>query len=543
MQKTIENLVVSVLGELGLEPVDFVVEHPTDHSHGDYSSNIAMVLAKKVGKNPRELAEEIKSHLDSKKNGEIEKIEVAGAGFINFYLTKEFFNKSIGEIINEGEGFGKTKVFSNKKFFVEHTQPNPFKEFHIGHLMNNAIGESVSRIVRASGGEVKTATYHGDKGLHVAKAVWAMRKGIDLRLAYAAGTKAFDEDEEIKKEIIDINKKIYDKSDEEINSLYEKGREESFKYFESLYEKLDSKFDYHFYESESGEIGKEIVKENIGKVFEESEGAVVFKGENYGLHTRVFLNSENLPTYEAKEVGLAKIKKEAFPYDQSVTITASEQDAFFDVVEVAIGKVFPELEGKLKHLSHGMLRLPSGKMSSRTGDVITAEWLIEEVKRSIEEKGQKATDEIAIGAIKYMILRQSIGNNIVFDFETSLDIEGDSGPYLQYAHARTSSILEKAIQSGAEYNTDILEGRKTHEVEKLLYRFPEVVERAGLEYAPHYITSYLTELAGSYNNFYANERVISEDKESPYRLAITKAFNIVMGNGLNLLGIAAPEKM
>jgi arginyl-tRNA synthetase len=543
MQKTIENLVVSVLGEIGLEPVSFVVEHPTDLSHGDYSTNIAMVLAKKVGKSPRELAEEIKKHLESKKNGEIEKIEVAGAGFINFYLTKEFFNKKIGEIINKGESFGKTETFKNKKFFIEHTQPNPFKEFHIGHLMNNAIGESVSRIVRANGGEVKTATYHGDKGLHVAKAVWAMKKGTDLMHSYAEGNKAYDENEEAKKEIIEINKKIYNRTDEEINALYEKGRKESFDYFESLYKRLNSNFDYHFFESESGEIGKEIVKENIGKVFEESDGAVVFKGENFGLHTRVFLSSEGLPTYEAKEVGLAKVKKEAFSYDQSVTITASEQDAFFYVVEVAIGEVFPELKNKLKHLSHGMLRLPSGKMSSRTGDVITAEWLIDEVKKSIEEKDQKATDDIAISAIKYMILRQSIGNNIVFDFETSLDTEGDSGPYLQYAHARTSSILQKAREAGIQYSTEIQEERSTHEVEKLLYRFPEVVERAGLEYAPHYITSYLTELSGSYNNFYANERVISEDGESPYRLAITEAFNTVMKNGLNLLGIAAPEKM
>lgn len=545
MKEVIENLILEALGEMGLEPTEFVVEHPNDLAFGDYSANVALVLSKKLGKNPKDLAEEIAGTLRQAQGDFIHEIKVAGAGFINFYLSDKFFQNKVGEILADEEGFGRSSLWKGKKFFIEHTQPNPFKEFHIGHLMNNAIGESFSRIARANGAEVKTASYHGDKGLHVAKAVWAIKQGIDLRSAYAYGTKAFDEDEEAKKEILEINKKVYDKSDEEINALYEKGRKSSFDYFESIYKKLDSKFDYHFYESESGEIGQEIVKDNVGRVFEVSDGAVVFKGEDFGLHTRVFLNSEGLPTYEAKEVGLAEIKKEKFPYDQSITITAHEQDAFFDVVEVAIGEVFPELKGKLLHLSHGILRLPSGKMSSRTGDVITAEWLIDEVKKSITENGNNATDDIAVASIKYMILRQAIGGDIIFDFEKSISVEGDSGPYLQYAYARTSSLLEKASQEGLIHTADVglTFTRKTHEVEKLLYRFPEVVERAGVEYAPHYITTYLTELAGSYNNFYSQERVISDEPESAYRLAITKAFNIVMKNGLNLLGIPAPERM
>ncbi|MFZ2484887.1 MAG: DALR anticodon-binding domain-containing protein, partial [Minisyncoccia bacterium] len=218
----------------------------------------------------------------------------------------------------------------------------------------------------------------------------------------------------------------------------------------------------------------------------------------------------------------------------SITVTANEQDAFFKVVEVAIGEVFLELKGKLTHLSHGMLRLPTGKMSSRTGDVITAEELIESVKEKV--KGDEA---VAVGAIKYMILRQAIGNDIIFDIEKSVSTEGDSGVYLQYAYARTNSLLEKA-----EQKPDTKAPREnTHEVEKLLYRFPEIVERAGKEYAPNYITTYLTELASSFNNFYAHEQIIGDSPESSYRLAITKAFNIVMRNGLTILGIPAPEKM
>ena len=548
VKNTIENLIKEALIKVGAPAVDFTVEHPDNLSYGDYSTNVALRVMGPIYhgkrdtpyekgvsmtmwqagvnefKNPFDLAQKLAEVLGSIEG--VEKIEAVKPGFINFYLTKEFFKKSLGEIIEAENDFGQNTALKGKKFFIEHTQPNPFKKFHIGHLMNNAIGESLVRVIKANGAEVKTATYHGDKGMHVAKALW---KGD-----YAVGAKAFEEDETAKAEIKEINKKIYDQSDAELNKKYEEGRKKSLEDFEKMYARLGSSFDFHFYESEVADEGKRLVQENIGKVFEESDGAVVFKGEAFGLHTRVFLSSEGLPTYEAKELGLAELKKEKFAYDESVTITASEQDAFFKVVEVAIGQVFPELKGKLKHFSHGMLRLPTGKMSSRTGDVITAEDLIESVKEKV-----KNDEAVAIGAIKYMILRQSIGNDIVFDIDKSVSTEGDSGVYLQYAYARTNSLLEKAGVKGDASG----ERKETHEVEKLLYRFPEIVERAGMDYSPNTVVTYLTELAGSFNNFYAHEQVISDDAESSYRIAIVEAFRIVMRNGLNILGIPAPEKM
>src|SRR3989344_3848975 len=538
MKEKLKHLIQEVLRSLGLREGDFVVEHPIDLKMGDYSTNVAI----KYGH-----GDEIVKALRQAQGDFIDEIKLAGPGFINFYLSKAFFKRSLEEIISKGNEFGKNENLKGKKIFIEHTQPNIFKEFHIGHLMNNAIGESVARIVKASGAEVKTASYHGDVGLHVAKAVWGIMKGE--KDSYIAGAKAYKGSEEAKKEIQEINKKIYERSDEKINHIYDSGRKESLKRFESIYQKLNTHFDYSFFESESGELGKELVLEFLKKdIFEKSEGAVVFKGEKFGLHTRVFLNSEGLPTYEAKEVGLAKIKKETYPFDQSITITANEQDAFFNVIEVATGEVFPELKSKLRHLSHGMLRLPTGKMSSRTGNVITAEQLIEEVKNKV-----KGDEKVAIGAIKYMILRQAVGNDIIFDIEKSVSTEGDSGVYLQYAYARTNSLLEKAKSLAGKGQTLNMNSkgltlgsetlRNTHEVERLLYRFPEVVERAGREYTPHYITTYLTELAGSFNNFYAHEQIIDDSPESPYRLAITKAFNIVMKNGLTILGIPTPERI
>ena len=521
----IRKLIQKALDSLGLEAGDFIVEHPTDLRMGDYSTNVAIKYGHK---------EEIVRYIEQNKPEGIEKVYLAGLGFINFYLTKEFFKESLREIIERGNEFGKNENLKGKKFFVEHTQPNPFKKFHIGHLMNNAIGESIARVVKVSGAEVKTASYHGDVGMHVAKALW---KGD-----YVLGSRAFEQDQLAKTEIQEINRKVYDRSDPEINSRYDEGKKKSIEEFEKIYKRLGTRFDFNFFESETAEAGKKIVLENIGKVFEKSEGATVFKGEKYGLHTRVFINSEGLPTYEAKEVGLAKVKKDKYPSDQYITITGNEQDAFFNVVEVATGEVFPELKGKLKHLSHGTLRLPTGKMSSRTGDVITAKALIEEVKKKV--KGDEAA---AIGAIKYMILRQVIGNDIIFDLEKSVSTEGDSGVYLQYAYARTNSLLEKASKQEKNINVKHrvfnMFNRETHEIERLLYRFPEIVERAGHEYAPHYITTYLTQLAGSFNNFYAHEQIIGDSPESAYRLAIVKSFNIVMKNGLTILGIPTPERM
>jgi arginyl-tRNA synthetase len=520
---------------------NFVLAHPKDIKNGDYyffSSS----------KNPEE---DVKK-LNENKLKEIEKIEIAGK-FVNFYLSKEFFAESVKEINDKKEKYGQNNLLKNQKIIIEHTQPNPFKEFHIGHLMNNTIGESVARIIKENGAETKVASYHGDVGLHVAKTIWGKIKKPEVSWgeAYTYGTQNYDDNKE---EIIEINKKIFEKSDGEINKLYEIGRKFSLDFFESIYKRLDSHFDHHFYENFSGEAGKKLVLENIPKIFEKSEGAVIFRGENFDpkTHTRVFITKDGLPTYEAKELGLAEIKKDFYyPYNKSITITANEQDGFFDVTEVAIGEVFPELKGKLQHLSHGMLRLPTGKMSSRTGDVITAESLIEQVKEKIldkikdrnfsDEEKMELAEMVAIGAIKYSILRQAIGGDIIFDFDKSISFEGDSGPYLQYTCVRANSVLQKASHFAPVERPDNFE---ITELEKHLYRFEEVVERAGLEYAPHYIVTYLTELASIFNSFYANNKIIDEnDFASPYKIALTAATAHILKSGLHLLGIKVPEKM
>lgn len=557
MQEKIKNLIKETLKNLRIEETGFVVEHPEDLKNGDYSVNVALVYAKKLKTNPKELAEKIVTELSrSNLDSVIEKVEVAGAGFINFYLSRKFFSGSVEEILNN-KNFAENHLFFKKRIMIEYTDPNPFKPFHIGHLMTNAIGESIARILESSGAIVSRANYQGDVGLHVAKAIFGLLKDKKLQdksvsvamqsanigKAYAKGARAYGSDEKTEKEIDEINKKIYDRSDLKINKMYDWGFKATMEAFEDLYRLLGTKFDFYFLESQMTQIGEKVVRDNLGKVFQESDGAIIFRGENFDskLHTRVFITSQGLPTYETKELGLTEEKFKTEPnMDLSIVVTANEQMDYMRVVAKALSLIHPEYENKMLHITHGMLRFSrniSGKMSSRTGLIITAENLIKYLKEKTKDV------KVAISAIKYMILRQALGGDIIFDLEKSVSTEGDSGVYLQYAHARANSVLGKAQKESILPDPHVVLP-EIYEVEKLLYRFPEVVFRSASEYEPHYIANYLIEIARAFNSFYGNTIIVNkEDPTSPYKVALTFAFIFVMKKGLHLLGIEAPEKM
>ncbi len=579
MQNKIKQLITDALKNLNIEVSEIVVEHPADLNRGDYSTNVAMAVAKSIKANPKELAEKIITEmLRLNLDNNIEKMEVAGFGFINLHLSRKFFSRSVEEILNEGDGVGGNDALKGKKIMVEYTDPNPFKPFHIGHLMTNAIGESVARILEHSGVSVFRANYQGDIGLHVAKAIYGLlnnskfqeksgsvfSQSENIGKAYSEGAGLYETDEKAKKEIDEINKKLYDKSDEKINEIYDWGFKVTMEAFEDLYKILGTKFEFYFLESQMAPIGEEIVRTNIGKaagpdggrIFEESDGAVVFKAEKHDskLHTRVFITSQGLPTYETKELGLTEEKFKTVPdMDLSIVVTANEQMEYMKVVAKSISLIHPEYESKMKHITHGMMRLASGKMSSRKGNVITGESLIRDTIALVtekikdhdwdEEKKEKVAQHVGVAAVKYSILKQSTGGDIAFDFEKSISFEGDSGPYLQYSYARANSVIEKAKKE------DILPDPhafppEIFEVEKLLYKFPEIILRAASEYEPHYIATYLIELARSYNSFYGNTIIVDKkDITSSYKVALTFAFSFVMKKGLYLLGIEVPERM
>lgn len=556
--------ITNALESLGIAPVDFVVEHPAELSHGDYATNVALVVAKSLGKNPRALADELAVLLRDMKIEHVAAIEVAGAGFINFHFDRVFFSNAIESALHGQDTWGRHSAYVGKRILVEYTDPNPFKEFHIGHLFTNAVGESIARLIMMGGADVKRVNYQGDVGMHVANALWGMQKlGLtvdsdmtarDLGKAYAHGASAYKDDEGAQKEIRVLNKAIYERSDPEVNALYDKGRKVSLDYFETIYQMVGTAFDHYFFESEAAPLGKELVLAHP-KVFVESDGAYVFKGEEVGLHTRVFLNAEGLPTYEAKELALAKMKDDLFQYDHSIISTSNEINEYFKVLLAAMGNVFPDLAKKTEHIGHGMVRLASGKMSSRTGDVIAAIDFISEIKEAALEKIRASSTEhtadseeilgerVAIGAIKFATLKSNILQDTVFDKAQALSFEGDSGPYLQYTYARIISILKKANDAGIGISTELAPS-EVSVVEQLLYRFPEVVERATLEREPHYVATYLIELAGAFNAFYAQVKIVDvSDKYAPYRVALASAVAQTLKNGLWVLGIEAPEQM
>ncbi len=581
MENEIKNLIKDALENLEIKVSNIVLEHPADLKMGDYSTNVAMAAAKSLKSKPKDLAEKIVEQiLRLNTDKYMEKVEVAGAGFINFHLSRKFFANSIEDVVNKADNFGKNETQKGKKIMIEYTDPNPFKPFHIGHLMTNAIGESVARILEHSGAFVSRANYQGDVGLHVAKAIYILlqnpkeyiirnesvsKQAFFIGKAYAAGAEAYENNPNAKKEIDEINKKIYSRSDAQINETYDWGFKITMDAFQDLYETLGTEFDFYFLESQMAPVGEGIVRANVDKlidpkgskeIFEESDGAIVFKAEKHDskLHTRVFITREGLPTYEAKELGLAEEKFKTNPdMHLSIIVTANEQMDYMKVVTKALSLLNPEHAAKMQHISHGMMRFASGKMGSRKGNVITGESLLNDVRDAVLEKmtdrefenaeREKIASAVAVSAIKYSVLKQSTGGDIIYDFESSISSEGDSGPYLQYSFARANSIIEKAAKENILPDPHAFPD-EIFEVEKLLYKFPEVVLRASIEYEPHYIANYLIEVARAFNSFYGNNLIVDKkDKSSGYKIALTYAFSFVMKTGLHLLGIKAPKKM
>ncbi len=569
MKESLIKALATAVAPIGIDAESIRLEYPENLEHGDFSSNVAMANAKKLGIAPKALAEKIIAAFESSKPDFVESVSIAGPGFVNFKVKDKFFAEEIA-MIAKGDGeYGWGDSDKGKKMMVEYTDPNTFKVFHIGHLMSNAIGESLSRLILSQGATVVRLCYPSDIGLHIAKSIWAIQKHegempddaapIQERTAflgkmYVEGTQAYEADTAAKDDIDALNKVIYEKSSPAINALYEKGRKWSLDHFEELYKKLGTKFDGYIYESEMAPKGLVIVKAHIGKVFEESEGAVVFKGEDHGLHTRVFINSHGLPTYEAKEVGLNVTKFERHPdADGSIIITASEQNDYFKVLLKVLSLIDPQNGAKTRHIGHGMMRFASGKMSSRTGKVITAEALLADIKALVgeritdrgftKEEADEISDTIAVAAIKYTVLRSSVGSDIIFDSAASISFEGDSGPYLQYSAVRANSVLEKGkMEKGKEGKVILPE--KVGLLERLISRFPDVIAHARAEYAPQHVANYLVNLAGAFNSFYASNTILDANEPlSAYRVALTRAFYTTMTNGLWVLGIKVPKKM
>lgn len=655
MKNKLQQLLQEILKDIGVSDAVPDVSICEDPAHGEYTTNVAMRIAARVkskeqrveslvGKSPMDIALQVQSKIldrrsqikaknpdqnsskqdqtpSTKKETDdllqaIDRVEVAKPGFINVFLSEAAFSTQIQEVLKQKERFGTSKSDQPARVTVEFTDPNPFKEFHIGHLYSNSVGESVCRILESQGHTVRRVNYQGDVGMHVAKALYGLQKIENLKTkmeelekkslpdrakflgaAYAVGAKAFEEDKAAAEEIGQINKlgfiaaqamwvkekgiesvidykkgaQIDQMKLDELSRLYITGRSWSLEYFETIYKRLGTAFEGLYFESFVGERGAKIVLDHVSDgIFEASDGAIIYRGEKKGLHTRVFINALGLPTYEAKELGLAPTKHDDWAYDLSIIVTGNEINEYFKVLLAALADVAPQLAEKTRHMGHGMVKKSDGsKMSSRSGMVLTGEGLLDEVKVSIYDlldKNKSKYDKVmrdeiaekaAVAAVKYSLLRVSLPSDVAFDLKTSVSFDGDSGPYLLYTYARCQSVLRKATlvaasdSEAAPLDVGIAADKRVlamtmnpeeKHIARLIGYFSDVAAGAASDYAPNVICTYLFDLAQAFNGFYQKHSILDGDSKV-FRLQLTAATGQVLKNGLHLLGIETVEQM
>ena len=522
-------------------------------------------FARELGRSPQEIATQLAEGLQHEAIAKAEAV----SGFVNIWLSNGVIAEAMKQV---NTTFGQHDTYAGKQVVIEHTDPNPFKEFHIGHTYTNTIGEAMGRLYKAGGADVHQVLYSGDVGMHVAKAIWGiidfMKTGDDawfdpevnpaersmanvlaekrvafLGAAYVHGATQFEESEVHQEEIKTINKHIYEHDDELVDEIRDEGKVWSFEYFDDIFARLQVSFERLYPESEVTDEGIAVVKNNMGKVFEESDGAVVFKGEKADLHTRVFINNRGLPTYEAKDLGLIYAKQRDYPdMDISHVITGNEQHVYYLVVIAAMNEIDATLAAKMRHTGHGLVKLRGGrKMSSRRGEVLRGVEVLDQLEEMIAEGYE--TEEVravALAALKYAYLKPRVGGDVIFDLEESINMEGDSGPYVQYAHARGRSILSKLDGFEPVELKDLTEDE--HKLAVKILGYPAATAKAVAELAPHYTCAYLYELTQQFNRFYEHNRIVGDERQD-VRATLVLAYVEVLKNGLELLNIPAPHKL
>lgn len=554
--------VVDVISETikQLFDVEMVVElQRPKPEFGDFATNVAMQLAGRLGQNPRQIAEQIVEQLRT--NPLFSAVEIAGPGFINLKLTDQMLWQTAQAPA--------PAIYQNMSYVLEYSCPNAFKDLHTGHLYQTIYGDILARVLESAGATVHRTSFGGDVGLHVAKCLYGMKIALDgfnpdkldtvehdaflraqwIGQVYVIGAKAYEDDTTAQAEIIEINKAIYRLHEENdhqspMAQVYWTTRQWSFDYFSAFYQLIKVDNMHYYPESSTAPVGLKVVREQLALGnLEQSDGAVVFKGdEQQHLHTRVFITSNNLPTYETKDIGVIWLEKQDYNFDHRILITGNDQKEYMRVVYAAADVFNPGIGAMMMHLTNGTVRFADGKkMSSRLGNVTRAIDVLDIIKQRVSSitDQPELQDDIALGAIKYAFAKYRLGGDIAFDVEETVSLQGNSGPYIQYAHARACSILAKAGTTG---EIDQACDASERQLLQKLSEFPEVVEKAAREYLVHGICNYLYELAQEFNRFYEHNRVIDDPRQA-IRLALVTRYRDTLASGLRILGIIAPEKM
>ena len=560
-RKILKKAILDVYG-IDFEPEVTVAPSNID---ADFSSNAPLKLAKELHKSPMEIAGELSQDM----------MLVTPPGFINFKISDD---ELVSEIDKLSEKFEVSlDEYKGKTIVCEFSDPNPFKVLHVGHLYTSVVGDAISRLFECAGAKVIRANFGGDVGLHVAKTMYALRQKDldaltieDIAKCYVEGTALYEDDEQAKAEITKLNKEIYKINAEnihegEVAELYWKGRELSYDYFKDFYARIGVKFDKYYPESTVAGLGLEtVLRELANGVYEKSDGAVIFDGDKYGLHTRVFVNREGVPTYEAKDVGLIFTKWQDYHFDKSVVITGNEQLEYMKVVLKSVEQYAPELVEKTNHLTHGLVKLPGNvKMSSRKGNFLKAVDVLQMIADELMQEYQSSDDKVMLAAVKYAFLKYKMGGDIIFDPSESVKMTGNSGPYLLYSAVRAKKILLASAEtisrnapslpssrgSVAPYLTRrqiCSEKSFTVDAERnlalKLLEYKDILMEATKEMAPHKLATYLYEVSQEFSRFYENCPVVGAPEEAE-RVKLVKVYLETMTHGLGILNIEIPEEM
>ncbi|MBI3032159.1 arginine--tRNA ligase [Candidatus Woesearchaeota archaeon] len=565
-RKEIEDLL-----EKELNKKEIVLEIPKESNLGDYAFP-CFILSKELKKSPMIIAQELVQKLTPSEH--MQKITANGP-YVNFFMNKKSLAKTVvKEIFTKKEDYGKGEE-KKERVMIEFSQANTHKAFHVGHVRGTSIGESLVRILHHYGHEVIRVNYQGDTGMHVAKWLWCYlkyhqndafdkhTKATWIASVYVDAVKRLSEskdaaNKEFEQEVLEINKKLDNKSDKELLKLWKKTRAWSLEEFERIYQDLNTRFDHYFFEGEMDEPAKNIVHRMIEKgIAKIDEGAAIINLEKYNLGIFVLLRKDGTALYSSKDLALAEIKFNKYNIDKSIYVVGAAQTLHlkqaFKTLEIMGFK-----QGELcRHVAFAEVRLPSGKMSSRTGENILYEDMKqmvfdytreETLKRHIDwekDKIEKTVKAISIAAIKFDMLNRDNNKMIVFDVKTACDFEGETGPYLQYANARINSVLKKYGKKAAGDIDVALFNEQEQKLIVLLSRFPLAVEEASLQLKPSIICRYLLDLCQLFNEYYHQTPILKAEHEALVKARTLLCYNIgtVIKKGLDLLGIETPEEM
>ena len=564
-KKQIAQILAKAL-EMDVVEIENSIENPKGTDNGDYAFP-CFRLAKVLRKAPPIIAEEIKGKIEIDKN-EIEKIEVVG-GYINFFVNKEALGKQVLQEVSQNEEYGKSEIGKNKNIVIDYSSPNIAKPFHIGHLRSTVIGAALYNIYKHLGYNVIGVNHLGDYGTQFGKLIegykrWGTEYNIDenpideLTKIYIRINQACKEDETILEECRNNFKKLED-GDKYCVELWNRFKDASLKEFQKVYDILGSKFDSWNGEAFYSDKMREIVNllENSGKLVT-SEGARIIDLEEKGMAPCIIEKSNGSSTYATRDLAAIMYRARTYDFDKALYVTSYEQVLHFkQVFETAkLLGLDEKYTNGLEHVPFGMVLLKTGKMSTREGNIIKLEELLNEaISRAqaiIEEKNpnlenkEEIAKRVGIGAVIFNDLANNRVKDEIFDWDTILNFQGETGPYIQYTYVRTKSVIEKAegIPNINDVKIDYLLDDSSSRILKLIYNFKDILIQVTDKNEPSILSRYLIEVAKAYSNFYNENKIIVDDKEvQNARVYLTYAVGKVLKTGAGLLGIQMPDKM